>query len=106
MTSRIESTRAIAPEDLSVGRYVAVLHEISEYHFRDCECGVRTLRTQEVPSYTDYPVKVASVCLPFVFVETANGETDILDVRRQRLGAVPARFAAGIHDRVRRADKR
>jgi len=106
MTSAIETVRTIAPEDIAVGRYVAILHERKTYHYHDCESGIATARMTEVPSYPDFPVKIADVCLPYVYVETAAGKTDILDVRVHVLAAVSARFGATIHDRERRLAKR
>lgn len=107
MTTSLMSARPIAPDDLRRGQYVAVLHEIRDYHYVNCESGtLRSARVSVTPPYTDYPVKVASVCLPYVFVEEANGDTDILDVRLNALALVPARFAAMIHDRERRRRKR
>ena len=47
-------------------------------------------------------MRVAAVCLPLVYVETSRGDTDMLDVRAVRLGAVPARFGAMVHSRERR----
>jgi hypothetical protein len=102
--------RALAPEDLRPGYYVAVLYIVAEYV--SCaaldEAGwrrVEPVRVQWVPWFTGHPMKVIDVCLPYVLVKDADGDYHTLDVRRQRLARVTRRFAQAAFQRVRARKK-
>jgi hypothetical protein len=46
-----------------------------------------------IPETSGQPLKVLSVCLPFVCVKDALGETRTLDLRKHRLARLDSRFA-------------
>ncbi len=92
-------SRILAPEDLREGDYVAVLRATFElpsflwggdtsirppeqpirYEYTPCDCGT--------------PLRVESVCLPFVFVRSSAGTHSTLDVRRTELTRLPNAYA-------------
>jgi hypothetical protein len=84
------ASSAIAPEDLSPGCYIAVLHVINEH--MPFLCSEEFLRDRTEPVKIRWlggagmpPMKVIDVCLPFVLVRQPTGKVRTLDVRRLRL---------------------
>ncbi len=96
-----ESTlaKSLAPEDVRVGDYVTPLHEIREWpaFFWFCDSSFdqhqEMLRVRLLPENTGAPLKVQSVCLPFVLVKPAKGKAFTLDVRRSRLARISKSYA-------------
>jgi hypothetical protein len=88
------TARAIAPEDIKVGSYLAVLNIVGEYLPLSCADAAwnRSVELVRVlwlpwgpgPIGSGEPLKVKAVCLPFVLVRTIKGELRTLDVRRYR----------------------
>ena len=90
---RTDSTTAkvLAPEDVCAGDYVALLqvvHEIPSFLW----CGeIGMMRPEEpvrvpiIPNNGGVPLRVRSVCLPFILVKGPSGALRNLDVRRHRL---------------------
>jgi hypothetical protein len=83
--------KVLAPEDLRVGDYVALLHVVREVpSFWWCD-GIRAIGPNEpvriafMLNNGGVPYRVRSVCLPFVLVKTPSGRSRNLDVRRHRL---------------------
>ena len=82
--------RSLAPEEIRAGDYVTVLHEICELpsFFWDCDSALtrrdELVRMQLVPKNGGVPLKVKSVCLPFVLVKHPSGRKRPLDVRQCR----------------------
>ena len=98
--------RPIAPEDLRPGAYIAVLTELYESVFpQSSDCGNRMSYVQRrftmLPNRAD-PMKVVSVCLPFVLVKTAMGEITSLDTRQCTLAHLPKPYGKGAFDRMRK----
>ena len=98
---RAESTLAkvLAPEDVRIGDYVALLHVVCELpSFWWCD-GISAMRPDEpvrVPFLVEnggIPLEVRSVCLPFILVKTPIGELRNLDVRRYRLARLDRGYA-------------
>jgi hypothetical protein len=91
--------KPLAPEDVRCGDFVAVLHVISEvpsYYW--CDESFRLphdelVRIQHIPDDAGLPLKVRSVCLPFVFVKNAAAERKTLDLRRCRLARLDRDYA-------------
>jgi hypothetical protein len=92
--------KPLAPEDVRPGDYVALLDELYELpsywwcedaalHPRDELVRIRLLPTQE-----NQPLKVKSVCLPFVLAKQPTGERRTLDLRRCRLARLNRKYAA------------
>jgi hypothetical protein len=100
-SGRAESKMAkvLAPEDLRVGDYVALLHVVREMpSFWWCG-GVATVQP-ELPVRVPFllknggiPYLVHSVCLPFLLVKTPGGDLRNLDVRRYRLARLDRTYA-------------
>ena len=95
-----QMSRLIAPEDIRAGMYLAVMHEVQERSFFFWEppedCGRKQPRhVLRLPSGSGRPLKVESVCLPFVIVRkptTSGGSIHTLDVRRYRCAQLPEEF--------------
>lgn len=108
-TTPSETTLAatIAGEDLCAGMYVSVLNETLELPSFLWDTSTGTLAPDELVRLTciardaGVPLKVAAVCLPFVFVSDPAGTCRTLDVRRMQLVRLDARYAK----RVRKALK-
>ncbi|MFH1746191.1 MAG: hypothetical protein ABIG44_04020 [Planctomycetota bacterium] len=104
-------SRALAPEEIRPGYYVAVLYVIGEYF--SCAAledagwrNVEPVRVRMLPWYAEHPMKVIEVCLPFVLVKEADGDYRTLDVRKHRLARVTRRFGRKASERVRAREKR
>lgn len=86
-----ESSRAIAPDDVCVGDYVTIGHETVELLPDLIESNgpwrgpVRAQRVRVMFDGAGYPLKVESICLPFVLVKTPAGCRCTLDLRRHHL---------------------
>jgi len=97
MGDEVNIARALAPEDVRPGDYVAVLQVVTERMLEswECECAAdatRLVRVAHLPDGDTAPMHVLEVCLPFVLVKTAGGRNGLIDVRRLRLARVSARF--------------
>jgi hypothetical protein len=91
--------KVLAPEDVRVGDYVALLHVVCEmpsFWWRD---GINATRPEvpvRIPLMVEnggVPLEVRSVCLPFVLVKSPAGELRNLDVRRHGLARLDPRHA-------------
>jgi len=82
--------RPIAPEDIRKGMYVAVLSITHELLPLFCESAWvfergEPYRMAFLPDEEEsQPLKVVSLCLPFVFVKDAKRQCRTLDLRRHR----------------------
>ena len=90
-TNDLTTAKVLAPEDVRAGDYVALLHVIHELpSFFWCG-GMGTIRPDEpvrvpfVPNNGGVPLRVRSICLPFILVKAPTGKLRNLDVRRYRL---------------------
>lgn len=98
--SRSTLARVLAPEDVRPGDYVALLEEIYElpsYWWRTdsaLESRDELVRIRMIPTQENLPLKVKSVCLPFVLAKKPTGERQTLDLRRCRLARLDADYAA------------
>ena len=92
--------RALAPEDVRLGDYVALLDEIFElpsfWWYADSALHPREqlVRIRMIPTQENLPLKVKSVCLPFVLAKNPAGEKRTLDLRRCRLARLDREYAA------------
>jgi hypothetical protein len=85
------TAKVLAPEDVRAGDFVALLqvvHELPSFFW----CGgIGMMRPDEpvrvsfVPNDGGVPLRVRSVCLPFILVKAPSGRLRHLDVRRHRL---------------------
>jgi hypothetical protein len=85
------TAKVLAPEDVRAGDYVALLQVVREIpSFLWCG-GIGTMRPEEpvriplIPNNGGVPLRVRSVCLPFILVKTPSGDLRHLDVRSYRL---------------------
>lgn len=97
----IEPTRvssSVAPEDLRRGDFVAVLNEVVElpsYLWEDAftNSAERLVRVQLWASGGGDVLKIKAICLPFIFVKSARGGPQTVDVRRVQLVRLSKRYA-------------
>jgi len=91
--------KALAPEEIRAGEYVALLNVVYELpSFFWCDDAALVPREQPVrilftPEDGSVPLKVKSVCLPYVLVKHPEGRKFTLDVRRSKLARLSTRFA-------------
>jgi hypothetical protein len=91
--------KPLAPEDVRSGDFVAVLHvvcEVPSYYWSDESFRLphdELVRLQYIPDDAGAPLKVKSVCLPFVSVKNATGELKTLDLRRCRIARLDREYA-------------
>ncbi len=95
----LTTAKVLAPEDVRAGDYVALLHVVYELpSFFWCG-GIGTIRPDEpvripfVPNNGGVPLRVRSVCLPFILVKAPSGQMRNLDVRRYRLARLDRAYA-------------
>ncbi len=99
VTDTCTLAKSLAPEDVRVGDYVAPLFETYDYasFFWYCDDALDD-RSQTVPirflaSESGVPLKVESVCLPFVLVKHPRRGSFTLDVRRHQLARLDGSYA-------------
>lgn len=109
MRKKESMSRSIAPEDVRVGMYVAVLHVVSEqtpscFDFEPfMKAEVR--RFVRLPWSASEPLEVVEVCLPFVLVKEPRGKLRTLDVRRYRLAQLSDRYGRRVFGMLKEAAK-
>jgi hypothetical protein len=100
--SSLPATRAakpLAPEDICRGDFVAVLDETHEFPSFWWSADAALLppdvpvRMRLVPRDECRPLKVKSVCLPYVLVKQPSGSDRTLDLRTCRLARLDRRHA-------------
>jgi hypothetical protein len=97
-------SRALGPEDIARGDYIAALTITIEYLdlYRDCRSAApEVCRATFIPP-AFRPYKVLGVCLPFVLVEDAAGTTSTLDTRLTALARLDEDFARKAMKKARR----
>ena len=97
MESKIENpfttkvAARLAGEDIQPGDYITVLNEIVELPSYLWNCSDTSLPADELvrlvykPPESGQPFQVVATCLPFVYVETWEGESCIFDTRQHQL---------------------
>jgi hypothetical protein len=92
--------KPLGPEDVRRGDFVAVLDEMYELpSYWWCEDAAlhprdELVRIRLIPAQHNLPLKVKSVCLPFVLAKPPFGLERTLDLRRTRLARLDKHFAA------------
>jgi hypothetical protein len=101
------TSKVLAPEDISTGDYIAPLSMTFEFldFFRECRTGPPEVCRLSVMPCAFTPYKVTAVCLPFVLVEDAKGDSATLDVRRYVLARLDEDFAQAAMKKARRGAK-
>ena len=91
--------KTLAPEEIRVGDYVTPLHMVAEvpsyYWFSECwNMPVdQPVRIRFTCGSDGTPLKVTSICLPFVLVKQARGTETTLDLRKCQLARLDCRHA-------------
>lgn len=104
--------KALAPEEIRPGDYVTALHVIAEvpsfYWFSDgWSLPVdQPVRIRLTSSSDGMPLKVKSLCLPFVLVKQASGDQRTLDVRKCQLARLNKRYAKRAWKWCKKSSKR
>jgi hypothetical protein len=101
----IRLARALAPEDIRPGDYVALLHIMTENEPSSAETDSILGRERapfklNVPWNAGMPARVVEVCLPYVLLKTARGKLRAIDIRRYRLARVSTRFGRRAFDEL------
>jgi len=92
------TARTLAPEDIRKSMFVAVASILDEWVLPASDCTGKdpravVARVRLLPSCDIEPLRVKSVCLPFVLVVTPAGTAKLLDVRQHELVALSEPFA-------------
>jgi hypothetical protein len=91
--------KALAPEEIRVGDFVTPLHVVAEVPSYFWFTEAWNLPADEpvrirLMSYSDgLPMKVKSICLPFVLVKQASGQGATLDLRKCQLARLDRDYA-------------
>lgn len=89
-------SRVIGPEDVRRGQYVTLTHATYELLVDRCGMGsgqeLKTGKVTIIPYEAGHPLKVVSVCLPFVLVVDMNKRHRTLDLRRQQIARLSKAF--------------
>lgn len=81
----------VAGEDVECGDYVALLNVTWEVPSYLWDSGQAMLPAQElvrlkmIATDAGVPLKVFSICLPFIYAKTASGDLRTIDLRRQQI---------------------
>jgi hypothetical protein len=99
-TTEVRTVRPVAPEDLAPGMYICALAAAANA-WPDIDCAregatVRAARVVYIPQDGGVPVRVRSVCLPFVLAETFDGRAQVLDIRMLRIARVRKKHARAV----------
>lgn len=91
--------KVLAPEDVRAGDYVAVLQVVCELP-SFLWCGDSStgrmdepLRIPFMPKQGGTPLRVRSICLPFILVKTPSGKHRTLDVRLHLVARLDRTYA-------------
>lgn len=99
---------AVAPEDLQAGDYVAILCEVSEFpsfYWCDTPASERQelVRLRTLPQPTKPPLRIAAICLPFVFVKSPLGVSETIDIRQTQLARLDRKYGKFVWKTLRRS---
>ena len=106
--SQVSLAATVAPEDLRCGDYVAVLSVTEEWpsFFWCCDSGMwprdEPVCIRRIDTGDGAPLKVQSICLPFVFVKGPAGAYRTLDVRLHQLARLSPDYAKKVLKKLRR----
>ena len=105
--SSVTLAKALAPEEICAGDYVTQLYEVCELpsFLWDADATLsprdQLVRLQYVPESGGVPLKVKSVCLPYVLVKHPRWGRQTIDIRRVKLARLSKTFAREAWDTLR-----
>lgn len=79
--------QCVAGEDLQLGEFISMLTTTTEFlsHLWDrCDRSLApedVVRVKYIPPRAGHPLKIAAICLPFIYVQDVNKKVEILDLR-------------------------
>ncbi len=100
-TAAAEATLAkpLAPEDIRLGDFVTPLYVISEmpsYWWSGSSWNLphdEPVRVRLTSSCDGVPMRVLSICLPFVLAKNPSGHETTIDLRKYQVARLDQRFA-------------
>lgn len=104
--------KTLAPEEICPGDFVTLLHIIAEvpsFYWLSESWTLpvdQPVRIRFTSPSDGLPLKVTSLCLPFVLVKQVSGEQGTLDVRKCQLARLNRRYAKRAWKSYKRARKR
>ena len=106
----LQPARAIGPEDVRPGMFVTPARVTCDAFWIGA-CGTTGGETIKQDTYqtnswrTGEPLKVIAVSLPYVYVQDAEGDFDVIDVTRNRLARVSDLYGETIAKAVKHKKK-
>lgn len=102
----LKVAKRLHPEDICVGDDIAlseVAYQYLSFHWCGADATIlppeRPVRVTFLPPHGDnQPLKIKSVCLPFVLCETVNGKHKLYDVRQIQFVKLDSDFAQKVRD--------
>lgn len=100
--------KPLAPEEIRVGDFVSALHVYYDFpSFMWCSDSAiqrreETVRIGYLPETGGVPLKVRSICLPFVLVKRPTGDDQTIDVRKVRLARLERGYAKAAWKKLRK----
>ncbi len=105
--SQLSLAATVAGEDIARQEFVAVLNEVIEVPSfmwgEGCLEPQETVRLKVIPDQAGRPLKVKAVCLPFVYVQDAEGPVRVVDTRQHQLVRLNRKCAKKVWKALRRA---
>ncbi|KAA5545459.1 hypothetical protein FYK55_07370 [Roseiconus nitratireducens] len=111
-TAEYSAAKVLAPDDICVSDYVAVLRQTTEIVSFCWSDDARLfppetpVRVRWIPARVQPPRRVVAVCLPFVLVEDRKGKREQVDLRMTQLARVDPGFAEQVFRSSKAAKKR
>lgn len=106
-TDQLSVAASVAPEDIKLGDFVAVLNEIEEFPsflWSDAPNAEELVRIRLIPAGSGKPLKVKAICLPFLFVRHPSGPYETLDIRRSQLVRLASTYAKPVWKKLEKVN--
>lgn len=101
---KLRTTRTVAPEDLRGGQYIAITRMMIQLIPPMCDPQLtpepQTVRLWGIPPFAGQPMRIVSVCLPFVLVEGVDRQCRTLDLRRMEVVRLPKKYGRAAFERL------
>lgn len=107
MDTEITLSKSVAPEDIRPGQYITLLREVHEFVnlWAASDPLIKRdllLRAEFIAEDAGLPLRVVSVCLPFVLAEAPNQKHRTLDTRRYAIARLDENYARKAMKRLSR----